>query len=105
MYFVQTTVRSHACEVEAYGKPGGCSHICLLSGSYKSRTCRCRAGYSLDGDGQSCKSQYQSTLYTVQHCANVNKSKKELFFFFFKYVFFFVLSKTFLNKVKILGKR
>ncbi|KAI9538353.1 hypothetical protein NQZ68_016395 [Dissostichus eleginoides] len=53
----QPKVRSHACEIVLYGKPGGCSHICLLSGSYKSRSCRCRTGYSLDSDGQSCKSQ------------------------------------------------
>ncbi|XP_031438138.1 low-density lipoprotein receptor-related protein 1B isoform X1 [Clupea harengus] len=51
----QPKVRSHACEVDLYGKPGGCSHICLLSGSYKSRTCRCRVGFSLGGDSQSCK--------------------------------------------------
>lgn len=51
-------VRSHACEKVSYGKPGGCSHICLLSGSHKSRSCRCRTGYSLGPDGQSCKSQY-----------------------------------------------
>lgn len=53
-----STVRSHACEKDSYGKMGGCSHICLLSGSYKSRTCRCRTGYNLGSDGQSCKSQY-----------------------------------------------
>uniref|UniRef100_A0A3B4FER3 LDL receptor related protein 1B n=1 Tax=Pundamilia nyererei TaxID=303518 RepID=A0A3B4FER3_9CICH len=47
--------RSHACEMDSYGKPGGCSHICLLSGSYKSRTCRCRTGYSLGFDGMSPK--------------------------------------------------
>ncbi|KAK0138020.1 Low-density lipoprotein receptor-related protein 1B [Merluccius polli] len=51
----QPKVRSHACETDVYGKPGGCSHICLLSGSYKSRSCRCRTGYSLGADGQSCK--------------------------------------------------
>uniref|UniRef100_A0A669BG50 LDL receptor related protein 1B n=1 Tax=Oreochromis niloticus TaxID=8128 RepID=A0A669BG50_ORENI len=51
----QPKVRSHACEMDSYGKPGGCSHICLLSGSYKSRTCRCRTGYSLGFDGMSCK--------------------------------------------------
>lgn len=50
-------VRSHACETDLYGKPGGCSHICLLSGSYKSRTCRCRTGFSMGSDGQYCKSQ------------------------------------------------
>lgn len=54
---ILSTVRSHACEIGSYGKPGGCSHICLLSGSYKSRTCRCRTGYRLGSDGQSCKSQ------------------------------------------------
>ncbi|XP_076118890.1 low-density lipoprotein receptor-related protein 1B-like [Alosa pseudoharengus] len=51
----QPKVRTHACEMDPYGKPGGCGHICLLSGSYKSRTCRCRTGFSLGGDGQSCK--------------------------------------------------
>ncbi|CAB1347080.1 unnamed protein product, partial [Coregonus sp. 'balchen'] len=51
----QPKVRSHACETDPYGKPGGCSHICLLSGSYKSRTCRCRTGFSMGSDGQSCK--------------------------------------------------
>uniref|UniRef100_A0A8C8I960 EGF-like domain-containing protein n=1 Tax=Oncorhynchus tshawytscha TaxID=74940 RepID=A0A8C8I960_ONCTS len=51
----QPKVRSHACETDPYGKQGGCSHICLLSGSYKSRTCRCRTGFSLESDGQSCK--------------------------------------------------
>ncbi|XP_047198611.1 low-density lipoprotein receptor-related protein 1B-like [Hippoglossus stenolepis] len=51
----QPQVRSHACEIDSYGKPGGCSHICLLSGSYKSRSCRCRTGYSLGSDGQTCK--------------------------------------------------
>ncbi|TNN88761.1 Low-density lipoprotein receptor-related protein 1B [Liparis tanakae] len=51
----QPKVRSQACEITSYGKPGGCSHICLLSGSYKSRTCRCRTGYSLGSDGQTCK--------------------------------------------------
>uniref|UniRef100_A0A8D2ZZH8 EGF-like domain-containing protein n=1 Tax=Scophthalmus maximus TaxID=52904 RepID=A0A8D2ZZH8_SCOMX len=50
-----STVRSHACEMDSYVKPGGCSHICLLSGSYKSRSCRCRTGYSLASDGQTCK--------------------------------------------------
>uniref|UniRef100_A0AAR2L6Z9 EGF-like domain-containing protein n=1 Tax=Pygocentrus nattereri TaxID=42514 RepID=A0AAR2L6Z9_PYGNA len=30
-------VRGHACEVNSYGKAGGCAHLCLLSGSYKSR--------------------------------------------------------------------
>uniref|UniRef100_A0A8C7S0K7 EGF-like domain-containing protein n=1 Tax=Oncorhynchus mykiss TaxID=8022 RepID=A0A8C7S0K7_ONCMY len=51
----QPKVRSHACETDPYGKQGGCSHICLLSGSYKSRTCRCRTGFRLESDGQSCK--------------------------------------------------
>ncbi|KAG1968578.1 low-density lipoprotein receptor-related protein 1B [Pimephales promelas] len=51
----QPKVKGHACEVDPYGKPGGCSHICLLSGSYKSRSCRCRTGFSLGSDGQSCK--------------------------------------------------
>ncbi|KAK7940020.1 hypothetical protein WMY93_003346 [Mugilogobius chulae] len=51
----QPKVRSHSCEVDSYGRPGGCSHLCLLSGSYKSRSCRCRTGYILGSDGQSCK--------------------------------------------------
>ncbi|NXJ08674.1 LRP1B protein, partial [Odontophorus gujanensis] len=51
----QTSVRSHACEVDPYGMPGGCSHICLLSSSYKARTCRCRTGFILGSDGRSCK--------------------------------------------------
>uniref|UniRef100_A0A8C4MYX3 LDL receptor related protein 1B n=1 Tax=Equus asinus asinus TaxID=83772 RepID=A0A8C4MYX3_EQUAS len=51
----QPTVRSHACEVDPYGMPGGCSHICLLSSSYKTRTCRCRTGFNLGSDGRSCK--------------------------------------------------
>ncbi|KAK3568547.1 hypothetical protein QTP86_008754 [Hemibagrus guttatus] len=51
----QPKVRGHACEVNSYGKAGGCSHLCLLSGSYKSRSCRCRTGFSLGSDGQSCK--------------------------------------------------
>lgn len=56
-YLFLPTVRDHACDTDSRGKPGGCSHICLLSGSYKSRTCRCRTGYSLGPDAQSCKSQ------------------------------------------------
>eukprot|EP00066_Takifugu_rubripes_P020818 XP_011610084.1 PREDICTED: low-density lipoprotein receptor-related protein 1B [Takifugu rubripes] len=63
----QPKVRSHACDTDSRGKPGGCSHICLLSGSYKSRTCRCPTGYSLGPDGQSCK-----------------KPKKDLFLFYGK---------------------
>ncbi|KAG9349405.1 hypothetical protein JZ751_027848 [Albula glossodonta] len=63
----QPKVRSHACSADAYGKAGGCSHICLLSGSYKSRTCRCRTGFSLGNDGKSCK-----------------KPKNELFLFYGK---------------------
>ncbi|XP_058248902.1 low-density lipoprotein receptor-related protein 1B isoform X4 [Hemibagrus wyckioides] len=51
----QPKVRGHACEVNSYGKAGGCAHLCLLSGSYKSRSCRCRTGFSLGTDGQSCK--------------------------------------------------
>ncbi|KAL7865857.1 hypothetical protein SRHO_G00111040 [Serrasalmus rhombeus] len=51
----QPKVRGHACEVNSYGKAGGCAHLCLLSGSYKSRSCRCRTGFSLGNDGQSCK--------------------------------------------------
>ncbi|NXX76697.1 LRP1B protein, partial [Urocolius indicus] len=51
----QTAVRSHACELDSYGMPGGCSHICLLSSNYKARTCRCRTGFILGSDGRSCK--------------------------------------------------
>ncbi|XP_033870304.3 low-density lipoprotein receptor-related protein 1B-like isoform X1 [Acipenser ruthenus] len=64
---IQPTVRSHACEADPYGISGGCSHICLLSGSYKSRTCRCRPGFILGNDGKSCK-----------------KPKTELFLFYGK---------------------
>uniref|UniRef100_A0A4W3IBD4 LDL receptor related protein 1B n=1 Tax=Callorhinchus milii TaxID=7868 RepID=A0A4W3IBD4_CALMI len=63
----QPTVRSHACELDLYGKPGGCSHICLLSSSHKARTCRCSTGYNLGNDGKSCK-----------------KPKNELFLFYGK---------------------
>lgn len=52
-----TAVRSHACEPDQFGKPGGCSDICLLGNSHKSRTCRCRSGFSLGSDGKSCKSE------------------------------------------------
>ncbi|XP_078394216.1 low-density lipoprotein receptor-related protein 1-like, partial [Cetorhinus maximus] len=47
--------RSHACEPDQFSKPGGCSDICLLGNSHKSRTCRCRSGFSLGSDGKSCK--------------------------------------------------
>ncbi|KAH0629003.1 hypothetical protein JD844_010722 [Phrynosoma platyrhinos] len=50
-----STVRSHACEPDQFGKPGGCSDICLLGNSHKTRTCRCRSGFSLGSDGKSCK--------------------------------------------------
>lgn len=50
-------VRSHACEPDQFGKPGGCSDICLLGNSHKTRTCRCRSGFSLGSDGKSCKSE------------------------------------------------
>ncbi|KAG5262027.1 hypothetical protein AALO_G00291300 [Alosa alosa] len=63
----QPTVKGHACEPDSYGKRGGCSHICLLSSSYKTRVCRCRAGFALGADGQSCK-----------------KPKNELFLFYGK---------------------
>ncbi|KAJ8282634.1 hypothetical protein COCON_G00051530 [Conger conger] len=63
----QPTVRSHACESDPYGRAGGCSHICLLAGSYKARTCRCRTGFTLGSDGKSCK-----------------KPKNELFLFYGK---------------------
>uniref|UniRef100_A0A8C1T6V9 Low density lipoprotein receptor-related protein 1Ab n=1 Tax=Cyprinus carpio TaxID=7962 RepID=A0A8C1T6V9_CYPCA len=51
----QPAVRSHACAPDQFGKPGGCSDICLLGNSHKSRTCRCRSGFSLGSDGKSCK--------------------------------------------------
>ncbi|XP_072597864.1 prolow-density lipoprotein receptor-related protein 1 isoform X2 [Vulpes vulpes] len=51
----QPRVRSHACENDQFGKPGGCSDICLLANSHKARTCRCRSGFSLGSDGKSCK--------------------------------------------------
>ncbi|XP_069042806.1 low-density lipoprotein receptor-related protein 1 isoform X2 [Lepisosteus oculatus] len=51
----QPTVRSHACEPDQFGKAGGCSDICLLGNSHKTRTCRCRSGFSLGSDGKSCK--------------------------------------------------
>ncbi|XP_067287513.1 low-density lipoprotein receptor-related protein 1 isoform X2 [Pseudorasbora parva] len=51
----QPPVRSHACEPDKFGKAGGCSDICLLGNSHKSRTCRCRSGFSLGNDGKSCK--------------------------------------------------
>ncbi|XP_064182725.1 low-density lipoprotein receptor-related protein 1B-like isoform X2 [Anguilla rostrata] len=63
----QPMVRSHACESDSYGRAGGCSHICLLAGSYKARTCRCRTGFTLGSDGKSCK-----------------KPKNELFLFYGK---------------------
>uniref|UniRef100_A0A3P9A5H3 EGF-like domain-containing protein n=1 Tax=Esox lucius TaxID=8010 RepID=A0A3P9A5H3_ESOLU len=51
----QPTVRSNACEADSSGRTGGCSHMCLLRGSYKSRSCRCRRGFVLGSDGKSCK--------------------------------------------------
>ncbi|XP_037535815.1 low-density lipoprotein receptor-related protein 1 [Nematolebias whitei] len=51
----QPQVRSHACEEDQFGKPGGCSDICLLGNGHKTRTCRCRSGFSLGSDGKSCK--------------------------------------------------
>uniref|UniRef100_A0A8C6PT24 EGF-like domain-containing protein n=1 Tax=Nothobranchius furzeri TaxID=105023 RepID=A0A8C6PT24_NOTFU len=51
----QPPVRSHACEEDQFGKPGGCSDICLLGNGHKTRTCRCRSGFSLGSDGKSCK--------------------------------------------------
>ncbi|KAL6483428.1 hypothetical protein MHYP_G00083000 [Metynnis hypsauchen] len=51
----QPSVRSHACAPDQFRKPGGCSDICLLANSHKSRTCRCRSGFSLGSDGKSCK--------------------------------------------------
>ncbi|XP_077129136.1 low-density lipoprotein receptor-related protein 1B isoform X2 [Ranitomeya variabilis] len=63
----QPSVRSHACEINPDGMPGGCSHICLLGSSYKTRTCRCKTGFSLASDGKFCK-----------------KPKNELFLFYGK---------------------
>uniref|UniRef100_A0A3B1JND8 LDL receptor related protein 1B n=1 Tax=Astyanax mexicanus TaxID=7994 RepID=A0A3B1JND8_ASTMX len=51
----QPTVRTHACVLDVQGRSGGCSHLCLLSSSYKSRVCRCRAGYTLASDSTDCK--------------------------------------------------
>ncbi|KAK5614742.1 Exosome complex protein [Crenichthys baileyi] len=51
----QPPVRSHACEVDQFGKAGGCSDLCLLGNGHKTRTCRCRSGFSLGSDGKSCK--------------------------------------------------
>uniref|UniRef100_A0A3B4H0A1 Low-density lipoprotein receptor-related protein 1-like n=1 Tax=Pundamilia nyererei TaxID=303518 RepID=A0A3B4H0A1_9CICH len=51
----QPPVRSHACEEDQFGKAGGCSDICLLGNGQKTRTCRCRSGFSLGSDGKSCK--------------------------------------------------
>ncbi|XP_035237468.1 low-density lipoprotein receptor-related protein 1-like isoform X1 [Anguilla anguilla] len=51
----QPPVRSHACEPDQFGKAGGCSDICLLGNSHKTRTCRCRSGFSLGSDHKSCK--------------------------------------------------
>ncbi|KAJ0023664.1 hypothetical protein NQD34_003563 [Periophthalmus magnuspinnatus] len=51
----QPPVRSHACELDQFGKPDGCSDICLLGNGHKTRTCRCRSGFSLGSDGKSCK--------------------------------------------------
>lgn len=56
--FSPHSVRSHACALDQFGKAGGCSDICLLSNSHKTRTCRCRSGFSLGSDGKSCKSEY-----------------------------------------------
>lgn len=50
-------VRSHACALDQFEKAGGCSDICLLGNSHKTRTCRCRSGFSLGSDGKSCKSE------------------------------------------------
>lgn len=56
-YYARSPVRSHACEVDQFGKAGGCSDICLLGNGHKTRTCRCRSGFSLGSDGKSCKSK------------------------------------------------
>uniref|UniRef100_A0A4W5Q8K7 LDL receptor related protein 1 n=1 Tax=Hucho hucho TaxID=62062 RepID=A0A4W5Q8K7_9TELE len=47
--------KSHACALDQFKKPGGCSDICLLGNSHKTWTCRCRSGFSLGSDGKSCK--------------------------------------------------
>uniref|UniRef100_A0A674BVJ8 LDL receptor related protein 1 n=1 Tax=Salmo trutta TaxID=8032 RepID=A0A674BVJ8_SALTR len=47
--------KSHACAPDQFKKPGGCSDLCLLGNSHKTRTCRCRSGFSLGSDGKSCK--------------------------------------------------
>ncbi|KAL1021804.1 hypothetical protein UPYG_G00018280 [Umbra pygmaea] len=52
---IQPTVRNNVCEADSSGRKGGCSHMCLLSGNYKSRSCRCRTGFVLGSDGKSCK--------------------------------------------------
>ncbi|XP_038606813.1 low-density lipoprotein receptor-related protein 1B [Tachyglossus aculeatus] len=49
------TVRGQACEDDPLGVPGGCSHLCLLGSSHKTRACRCRTGFTLGSDGLSCK--------------------------------------------------
>uniref|UniRef100_A0A6Q2Z7L4 EGF-like domain-containing protein n=1 Tax=Esox lucius TaxID=8010 RepID=A0A6Q2Z7L4_ESOLU len=51
----QPPEKSHACAPDQFKKPGGCSDICLLGNSHKTRTCRCRSGFSLGSDGKSCK--------------------------------------------------
>ncbi|XP_048838951.1 low-density lipoprotein receptor-related protein 1 isoform X2 [Brienomyrus brachyistius] len=60
----QPPVRTHACEPDQLGKAGGCSDICLLGNSHKSRTCRCRLGFRLDSDGRSCK-RFDRELFLV----------------------------------------
>uniref|UniRef100_A0A674BVS5 LDL receptor related protein 1 n=1 Tax=Salmo trutta TaxID=8032 RepID=A0A674BVS5_SALTR len=51
----QPPEKSHACAPDQFKKPGGCSDLCLLGNSHKTRTCRCRSGFSLGSDGKSCK--------------------------------------------------
>uniref|UniRef100_A0A673G2G3 Low-density lipoprotein receptor-related protein 1-like n=1 Tax=Sinocyclocheilus rhinocerous TaxID=307959 RepID=A0A673G2G3_9TELE len=70
----QPPVRSHACEPDQFGKAGGCSDICLLGNSHKSRTCRCRSGFSLGNDGKSCKNVISSQ--NTFHSAGVYSRKQ-----------------------------
>lgn len=73
-------VRSHACEEDQFGKAGGCSDICLLGNGHKTRTCRCRSGFSLGSDGKSCKSKWgyynnETTVTTLTTDCNTNQHK------------------------------
>lgn len=66
-------VRSHACTLDQFGKAGGCSDICLLSNSHKTRTCRCRSGFSLGSDGKSCKSEYPDWGEHLPICLSIDE--------------------------------